>query len=964
MKLRAMVIILVLVSSGLVWVQAEPGSGANAGTASRNILWDGEFELGYGNHCWGTTAGNLGPNRRANWTPGVLALYQAVASRIYWLEDGSYALSAWVRRGDTNAAASAKLTVILTNQNDAETKRGNAYRQIFQVPVSNGWQRVGWTLNITDPLNHNFHVELKAEGDGLVLVDAVALTRGVELPVKVRPAADVEAGFNVSEETGIYVDGEARDVELVIRNHGEACAAKVLWEIYDYRETLVRKGSVEEILPACSTVRRPLPVTDLPWNGYRFACSVEGQAVVGDALVAFLPRIPQDAFMQYGGDAPVNPWAADFTATFMRKLGMQMATTLSPGGVVGRWGIVESRPGSYVWQDQSVDKVRNAGVDVVGFLGMKHVPDWLPEAAKPGSGKSVAIEDEATFTNYFCRYVDAFVRHYAGRVTVIHLEDEIHTSFDTPAGVQQLVRLYGAASAAAKKAARESGSTVAVGFNGTQPAWWGRVIDAVGATNLEFVSQNTNLRPGWTAETLNIMRSKGCFPPYFYTIGVGQKSLLRKVSLPQDRTTSAGNPPGLFAWQMMMGMWLSRPYGTEDLKDGPLIRYGYYDLRTLGQCLYFPNAGKTCVEYDNSPTLGIQAMAMLKWFLAGQRAARNPAEPFSLHGFSLASTNTALQAYPFRNGERATVVLTTYDGTGLDNIWHLTSPALVALKPVNHYNQPLAVTGDTAIASGLPVFLSGCSADQLAEVLAACTGLVARIVPASAQQRVEVGRYVLDINPDRPGVIQLSHVRDGKETILIDRIVCTPALPRPTIDVVRGRLDATVTLVFPDGNQGSAHRLGITLGESGVMMQWSKRNGRTGVARETVRFRVNPAGAGREIVIQEGAQVRAGILREDYGQLFLASLMPPARLLDANAAWVSIRDFATFDLPSASGRGFTPASGLRWKVTDGEAWLEASYEIGAYKGGGSRGVQSIELLMTVTVPQEGKEGHADAQVNR
>lgn len=930
---------------------AQPQTTPDAAPPARNILWDGGFDLGYGNNCWGTTLGNLGPNRRANWSASVLTLRQTAASRIYWLEEGSYAFCAWVRRGDTNAAAKTSVALILSNFNDNEAKQGNTFRRVFAVPLSNDWQRVGWTFDIRAPVNPKFHVELRAEGDGTVLVDAVSLTRGAELPAQMRPAADIEAGFSLPDETGIFVDGEPRQVELVIRNHGNARPARIAWEIFDYREQSVRQGVMEEPLPARTTLRRPLPVADLPWNGYRFACSVDGQPGVGDALAAFLPRIPQDAFLQYGGDASVNPWAADFTAVFMRKLGMQMATTLSPGGIVGRWGIVEPTPGTYLWQDKAVDTVRAAGIDVVGFLGMKSVPSWIAEKAWT-QGKDVAIADEAAFTQAFCRYIDAFVRHYAGRITVLHLDDEIHTSFETPAAMQQLKRIYLATSATAKRAARECASTVTVGFNGTSPAWWERAIDTIGATNIEFISQNTNLRPNWTADTLNILRRKGCFPPVMYTIGVGQKSLLRQVSLPQDRATSAGNPPGLFAWQMMMHAWLSRPYGTEDLKDGPLIRYGYYDLRTLGQCIYLPNAGKTCMEYDNSPTLGIQAMAMLKWFLAGQRAARDPAAPFSLDGRPLASTNTALRVYPFRNGQRATIVLTTRDGTGLDATWRLTGDAFTALKPVDHYNQPLPVTHGEATAYGLPVFLADIPVERLNAALAACAALTAKVVPAPAQQRIVVSPFVLDINPDRPGVLQLSHVRNGRETILIDRVVCSPALRRPTVAIVLGRLNATVTLVFDDNNptRDTAHRLGIMLSESGVILQWRKRNSQTRPERETLRFRLNPAGAGLEITIQESGRMRGGKLREDYGAIFPAAQLPPPRPLDTNAAWVAIRDFATFDLPPASGRGFTPATGLRWKVSDGEAWLEASYEIGAYKGGGSRGVQDIELLMTVTAP--------------
>ncbi len=56
-----------------------------------------------------------------------------------------------------------------------------------------------------------------------------------------------------------------------------------------------------------------------------------------------------------------------------------------------------------------------------------------------------------------------------------------------------------------------------------------------------------------------------------------------------------------------------------------------------------------------------------------------------------------------------------------------------------------------------------------------------------------------------------------------------------------------------------------------------------------------------------------------------------------------IADFLRGDLPAASGRGFSPATGLLWKTEEGQAFLEANYTLKPYAGGGSQGAQSIVL---------------------
>jgi len=431
---------------------------------------------------------------------------------------------------------------------------------------------------------------------------------------------------------------------------------------------------------------------------------------------------------------------------------------------------------------------------------------------------------------------------------------------------------------------------------------------------------------------------------------VGQKSALRKTSLISDRAVSAGSPMGLFAWQLMMHAWLNRPYGTEKAQDGPIIRFGYYDLRTLGQSLYNPCSGKTILEYDNSPTLGGQAMAMVKYHLSGLRPVRDPKKPLALQGAP--TLNERLCAYPFRDEKKAVIALNLKDagadGAMLTSQWKLSGIDFSKYKPVNIYGQPLKVENGVATAQELPIFILGLSADQLPAAVSAMAALRAESVKAAEQQQVQMGPYVLDIDPSRKGLMQLSVVQDGKKTVIIDRLVAEPVLPKPTIEVTEGRVNTQIAVTFVRKDMG----LGITMSDQGVTFQWRERNNLKKILQRTVRFRVSPSGAGRNIVIQQGPKITSGRLREDYGELHRTDAKPTPIAMDANAGRVWIENFASFDMSPASGRNIEPCPGFGWKVADGEAFLQSVYALPAHTGVGASGSSVIQEIITVTLPEK------------
>jgi len=909
----------------------------------RNILWDGGLETGYGNSYWGTIRGNYGPNWRSAWSNGMVKLRQTVASRCYWLAEGTYSLCVWVKRVPGWEKEPMGVILLLTNLNYYGDREKNEYRKKFSVPEGEGVFRLGWSFTIKGAVRPIFHVEIapltSREGEGLLL-DAVSLTPGPELPEKMVPAADVEAGFFIPEETGIYNDGEERIVQLLVSNHGPQRKAKVHWEIYNYLEELVRKGTIEEDLPAFTTIKRNLAVGDLPWNGYRLACEVEGQPVLGDGLVAFLPKINQDSFPLYGGDAAINSYAGDFTGRFLKKLGMKNATTLSCGGGIGRWALVNPEEGKYIWNDELVESARKEGLDVIGFLGLKYPPAWVKEKYMKGS----TITEENGFTGAFCRYVEAFVSHYRDKIPVIHFEDEIHGVYP----LEQVARIYKAAMDTVRKVAGEYNLKITAGINATRPEWWANFIELVKPEYIDFVSQNTNLRPNWTLQTLNILKEKNCYPEYFYTLGVGQKSVLRKTSLILDRAGS-GTPGGLFAWQLMMAAWLSRPYGTEEVRHGPLIRFGYYDLRTLGQAVYIPQAGKTGLEYDNSPTLGLQAMAMQKYWLSGKRPVREIDKPGTLKGYQTECENLFL--YPFRDEKKAVIILTTSEAVDLnsrdfDCRWKLSGVDFRCYPAYDIYGQLLPVDTDgQVLVKQLPVVFKDIPTQELNQAISCLRYLKAERQKSPESISLKSGEYFISINPEQQGFLCLIHRKNNQEICLIDGVFGYPALPRPEVETSETRTAASARLNF-----GPLMQLGIRISPEGVILQWSHSNNETKSVQQRVSFRLSHAGAGREITVQNGDKIIAGKLREDYGELVSLPAPPPAAIPEF-ACRVSIKGFATFDLSGATGQGgFSPLTGFQWKTRDGEAFLEAAYTIAPYAGGGSRGVQTIHLEIKVTTP--------------
>jgi hypothetical protein len=915
------------------------GVGGRAAEQPANLLWDAGFDTGFGTGFWTAVNGNRGPSRRDAWVDGAVRLVVPIGSRAYPLVDGDYALCAWVR-AESAAAEPQKVRLTLTNGNYYRDTQVDSHSRAFEVPAGAGWHRVGWTFTVAGPVRPLHHVEVHGGPD--VLVDAVTLTTGTALPDRPCFAAALEAGFDVAEETRTYLDGEPRRADLVIVNHGPAVRGRVTWELFDHREDSVERGAVVEGFAAGSVTRRPMPLDRLPHGGYRLASSVEGGPVLGDALVALLPRVDAGQFPVLGLEASLQKAAIPYTPRLLNRLGVREANLLSCSGNFARWGIVEAEEGRFAWQDFMAEAALGAGLEMVPYLSMTYeLAPWVTaRCLVPGKNQraGLALADEQAFSAAYCRYVDAFVRRYAPRgIRWFMIEDEVHAKFP-PGNMDQFVRLYEAAYDTAKRAAAAEGVEVRVGVNATTPEWWDAFLARVPHAKVDLVSSNTAHRPGAAVAVLEVARKHGVVPGIYHTAGVGQKSPPRRTSLLSDRHGGAA-PLGTFAWQALLHAWLSRPYGTENPADGPVCHTGFYDQRTLVQCAYLPFAGKTGVEFDNSPSVGWQSLTMLKSQLGGMRPVRDARAAYSIRG--LPTATEWLHAYPFRDGAQAIVYLAPTEEGLLDRPCRLSGFDFGALPAADLYGRPLARDADgTLVARELPVHVR-VPAARLDEALAAARSLAAAPVPAASSFRLEAGDYALDFDLGSEGWLRLWRGRGPDRVLLVDRLLHSGTLPPPRVTVDEGRLASRINVSF-----GKEAALGIEVAATGCTFSWIFNNSRPRPVDHLLRLRVAAGGAGRRLVVQDGSGIRAGRLREDYGSLTPDAAPEPARLAPG-AARVALDGFLESDLPAADGRGFTPASGFLWKTEDGQAFLEARHALEPYAGGGSRGVKKVMLEAVV-----------------
>jgi polysaccharide biosynthesis protein PslG len=143
----------------------------------------------------------------------------------------------------------------------------------------------------------------------------------------------------------------------------------------------------------------------------------------------------------------VDEWKIQRSLEMTREMGASTIVEFFP------WAYIEADKGRYSWarSDLIVDHARTQGLEVIARLGL--VPEWAqPE---PDSGKDIYSLNYLTPDYYdeFAAFVEAFTRHYQGKIDRIIIWNEPNLSFEwgyQPVDPQNYVNLLKIATPAAR----------------------------------------------------------------------------------------------------------------------------------------------------------------------------------------------------------------------------------------------------------------------------------------------------------------------------------------------------------------------------------------------------------------------------------------------------------------------------------------------------------------------------------
>ncbi|MHC4873446.1 MAG: hypothetical protein ACYTFY_16500 [Planctomycetota bacterium] len=924
----------------------------------KNILWDGGFKTGFGNACWGVTLGTQGPNLRSIWHSDYVTLKQTIATRIYHLPEGKYAFAAWARKAKGYSGDDPVIKLFVSNRNHHRDRKRNEYSNKFTVTESTAWQKFGFTFEVKNPVRSGFHARIIPYTDDAVEIDHAVLIRADAPPEKRLYAADIFANFNVPEETGIYVDGQKRDITLMVCNNTpQEQKAKVNWQIFNHREELVVEGHFEELWPADKITVKSLPLDNLPWEGYRFACEVEGQEPLGDALAAFLPKSNSDRKPLWGGDATfISPTSTAFTINWMKKMGARLGGNVSCGAKLSRWMLCEPNKGEILWHDEIMNQIGSGNIDMYTCLNFKMMPYWArfqffetkgdpkrPQFIHRDSYRD--IKDLEGLTKAVSSYAERFAEHYGEKCGSLLLCDEVNYQFpsERPEAMKAIAKIYMEARAAIKAVAKRKGIDIPVSINSSFPKWWKEFIKYVPKDSFDFVSSNSVTRPRYATGALNELKAAGIHPEIYQTSGVGQMGKVRKTSLILDRKASLDNPPGLFARQFIIHQWLGRPYGKTKAEDGPIIHFQYYTFRALAQCVYLPLSGKSGLEYDNSPNLGMQAITMSRYAIEGMSSVRDSTKPYTVPGYPTASEGYS--AYPFRDKEKAVVFIFPEEDSAVDRAHKLVGKGLTALDFRGLYDNKLKGHNEDGVKiDEFPVMIR-CTPDKLDQIMQILSETKVELVPGNKSATLKIGPYTVNIDPESEGLLRISKELNGETMEIISGISTSWKLKGLKIDLQEGRLYSTVNIRL---HHPSDIYLAVKVSKHNVSLKYNERRTDRKDTDRRISFKVSQNGANKPLVLKQFGKVLQGKMRDDYGVFFPdadSQAIPP---LPLHSGSLDIDNFASFIMPVAEGNGLlSPPQGFIWKYEDGQAFIEGNYRIRAYQGGGSKGVQNVRFELTI-----------------
>ena len=489
-------------------------------------------------------------------------------SRPYQVKPGEvYSLSLQVK-GDQ----AGEVTVALTGKMGWKS----FLQKKFSLTSEAAWQRLILTGRLPPDATE---IMIKINLTTSAWIDAVQLQQG---PVTdYQPKNPVSLGFLWKELGRVYLSGKDISWQVLFSGSSQNTVS-YSYAIYDWNDRLVEEKEGEITLQqqfAEKTIKLPGEKTGI----FRVRFSLPEKKELTYAVVPEYRE--KDSLFGAYITLKEEPLA------ILSRMGIRWNNTLSCGGIIGTWSLMEPEKGKFVWADEAISLTEKYGFNLLANLHTGF-PRWAlssqpPEQPHLKTGQSYfKISDWQDF-------VRATVQHYQHRIKNWLVIDEPYHQF-TP---EEYARLL----AVTAKVIKEIDPSARVfSHGGYSDSFLPKVIETVGTDCFDGVSDYCRRKEH--AELIGSLCRK--YQKIFWAVEYGGYASFYSETEPPDSIASRVSIQSLLESASRSLCW------------GPAARYFRYDARYPGP---YPAYEKYCTmfEYDGSLKAAAVSYAVLNKLLCG-----------------------------------------------------------------------------------------------------------------------------------------------------------------------------------------------------------------------------------------------------------------------------------------------------------------------------------------------------------
>jgi carbohydrate binding protein with CBM4/9 domain len=348
-----------------------------------------------------------------------------LVSRIYHLKPNKkYTVSMWAK---TSPGQTVAIRLDLTNT--FTPPAGYPTQPVVGsfIYATDTWQRIsatGYALQYPTS-DYQIHLMSNELSGGYLWIDGVQLEEG-DIS-NYQPASPVVAGVMINDQPGnVFYEDEAIAGDLLVRNNLTTQAAPIVrYEIYDFMNQLVRRGSEDFTLPAQTTQQVAFSLSTGKRGIFRIVTWVDGMEHTSKEIsYSVIPRpavtgLDPDSFLG------VHPNYTESELSILEKLGIKWARALSPSGFY-RWSVIEPVEGQFYWYDADIQRAAAHGITTLGTIGTNNYwPGWADNGGLPDLAK-------------WQTFVGQLAEHYRDSVQYWEIWNEPHSVFTADFYAQML----------------------------------------------------------------------------------------------------------------------------------------------------------------------------------------------------------------------------------------------------------------------------------------------------------------------------------------------------------------------------------------------------------------------------------------------------------------------------------------------------------------------------------------------